>query len=95
MAILSLCAGIPVFPIAYEFKTSELFNSLGMGEWVIKIDEIDETSIVNLLPRFLDSVDGSRQQLFSEVLRNRENALSIGEVIRSTFAGVRSEVGPV
>jgi colanic acid/amylovoran biosynthesis protein len=93
MAILSLCAGTPVFPIAYEFKTTELFKSLGMGEWVVPIDEIDETSIVKLLPGFLDSVDSSRRDLFLEVSRNRDNALSIGKTIRSTFAGLGTETG--
>lgn len=34
MAILALTSGTPVFPITYEFKTQELFNRLGLGEWV-------------------------------------------------------------
>jgi colanic acid/amylovoran biosynthesis protein len=89
MAILSLCAGVPVLPIAYEFKTSELFSSFGLGEWVISMDEVDEMSIVKLLPRFLDSVDGFRQDLFAAVLRSRDNALSTGDVMRSNFEDLR------
>ena len=35
MAIMSLIAGVPVLPIAYEFKTDELFERLGHPEWVL------------------------------------------------------------
>jgi len=46
-------------------------------------------SIVKLLPRFLDSVDGFRQDLFAAVLRSRDNALSTGDVMRSSFEDLR------
>lgn len=39
-AILSLCAGTPALPIAYEFKTTELFKRFGLGEAVINIETI-------------------------------------------------------
>src|SRR3954470_309526 len=40
MAILSLGQGVPVFPIAYEFKTEELFSQLGVGDAVVRIEEL-------------------------------------------------------
>lgn len=39
-AILSMLAGAPVIAIAYEFKTIELFESLGLGRYCIAIDEV-------------------------------------------------------
>lgn len=39
-AILALCAGVPVVPIAYEFKTRELFTQLGMAALLTDIAEI-------------------------------------------------------
>jgi len=53
------------------------------------MDEVDEMSIVKLLPRFLESVDGFRQDLFAAVLRSRDNALSTGDVMRSSFEDLR------
>jgi len=38
MAIMSLIAGTPVLPIAYEFKTEELFERLGQPGWVVPIE---------------------------------------------------------
>lgn len=40
-AILSLVAGAPVLPVAYEFKTHELFAQFGQGELVQELEEID------------------------------------------------------
>ncbi len=45
MAILSLVAGTPVLPIAYEFKTSELFERLGVAEWVVDIETLTPQSL--------------------------------------------------
>lgn len=41
MGILALCAGVPVVPIAYEFKTRELFDALGAGDLVSDIETVD------------------------------------------------------
>ena len=38
-SILALLTGTPVIAIAYEFKTLELFRSLGMGDFVIPIED--------------------------------------------------------
>lgn len=40
LAILALVAGVPVVAIAYEFKTMELFESLGLGRFVLPIDAV-------------------------------------------------------
>ncbi len=44
-AILALCAGIPVAPIAYEFKITELFAGLGWGDLVTPLETIDAASL--------------------------------------------------
>jgi len=46
-AILSLCAGTPVLPIAYEFKTSELFTRLGLGATVVEIEKISPDAVLS------------------------------------------------
>ena len=76
MAILSLASGLPVLPIAYEFKTEELFKEkLGMAQWLLSIDTLAEASIVNLLPKFLAELPNFRSNLFEAVARERESAL--------------------
>lgn len=40
LAILGIISRVPVIAIAYEFKTVELFNSLGLGEWAVRIEEV-------------------------------------------------------
>lgn len=46
VAILALCAGVPVVPIAYEFKTRELFTQLGMEALVTDIATITPESLL-------------------------------------------------
>lgn len=42
LAILALISQRPVIAIAYEFKTLELFNSLGLGRYVIRIEDAND-----------------------------------------------------
>lgn len=44
MSILSLISGTPVYPIAYEFKTVELYKSLGYEH----VDELEKLSTDNI-----------------------------------------------
>jgi colanic acid/amylovoran biosynthesis protein len=45
LAILALISQRPVIAIAYEFKTLELFNSLGLGRFVIRIEDANDAWI--------------------------------------------------
>jgi colanic acid/amylovoran biosynthesis protein len=56
MAILSLAAGTPVLPIAYEFKTTELFAALGAGDWVTDIETIEAESFAQRAISFVDGL---------------------------------------
>jgi len=57
-AILALTAGTPVLPIAYEFKTTELFEALGLGDYVVSIDGIDEDRLLARTRVFVDELPG-------------------------------------
>ena len=52
MAILSLSAGTPVLPIAYEFKTQELFGRLGLADHVTTLDGSSGSALVAAYERF-------------------------------------------
>ena len=73
-AILGLCAGVPVLPIAYEFKTEELFARLGLGEFVQRIDDINPESLVEACERFWNHRSAVSQRLAAAVPRERDLA---------------------
>jgi colanic acid/amylovoran biosynthesis protein len=81
MAILSLCAGTPVFPIAYEFKTTELFTNLGLGDWVVDIEDVEGTTLPAKLLAFIDSLPGITPGLMNGVLQQYESAISSGALL--------------
>jgi colanic acid/amylovoran biosynthesis protein len=83
MAILALSSGVPVLPIAYEFKTEELFaNELGMAHWVFSIDDLTPTAIADSLPNFMEQLPGLRTGLFGAVERLRRDALGMASELR-------------
>jgi colanic acid/amylovoran biosynthesis protein len=55
LAILALVSGTPALPIAYEFKTADLYRSLGGEAWVSDVNAMDPAAFVDLVRRF----DGS------------------------------------
>jgi colanic acid/amylovoran biosynthesis protein len=83
MAILALASGVPVLPISYEFKTDELFKALGMEPWLLSIETISESSIVELLSKFVTEFPKFRAHLFNAVQAQRRSALQAGHMIRS------------
>lgn len=85
MAILALAAGTVVFPIAYEFKTQELFNRLGMGQWVQDIELIDAKSLNDSLASFLEAIPEIRQLIFPKVAEERERALESGMIVKKAL----------
>jgi colanic acid/amylovoran biosynthesis protein len=82
MAILSLSAGVPVLPIAYEFKTAELFNRLGMAKWTMSIEDVRDTKLVDTLADFLRCLPDTRAGLFAAVGEERELALSAEALLK-------------
>lgn len=76
-AIQSLNMGIPVLPIAYEFKTIELFNKLMDKEYILDIDTINEVSLTEAFKKFMEALPALRPELFQQVERERQSALKV------------------
>jgi colanic acid/amylovoran biosynthesis protein len=74
MAILSLGAGVPVFPIAYEFKTAELFAKLGQEQWMMDIEKMDATILIERVDSLIGALPQIRQQLFTKIQAERSSA---------------------
>jgi len=76
MAILALCAGTPVLPIAYEFKTEELFSGMNLGDWVQNISAMSPADAVALVDRYIGQLDELRPHLVDATLKQRESAFT-------------------
>lgn len=85
MAILSLGAGVPVFAIAYEFKTEELFCKLDQQVSLIDIENIDENVLINRVDALISSLPQVRQQLFTGVEQERLSAWQTSNLVRQAF----------
>lgn len=81
-AIQSLCMGIPVFPIAYEFKTRELFKRLIPEDIILDIDTINPTTAVESFGRYCRELPNFRKYLFSQVDEERRSALRAGDYLK-------------
>jgi len=90
MAIMGLCVGLPVLPIAYEFKTTELFKALGQGDWVTDISEIERERFAALALRFADRHAEFREQVVPRVLEQAASARSAGALIAERLQAVQA-----
>jgi colanic acid/amylovoran biosynthesis protein len=86
MAILGLCAGLPVLPIAYEFKTTEVYKSIDQGEWVTDISAIEREPFVALALRFAQRFAEFRSAVAPRVLEQAASARSAGALIAQRLA---------
>lgn len=84
MGILALVAGTPVFPIAYEFKTVELFQNLGLPRWVEDIENLDPTALPFKVQRFIQELPTTAPILVERVLEQRSSALASAAILRHT-----------
>jgi colanic acid/amylovoran biosynthesis protein len=77
MAILAMCVGVPVLPIAYEFKTRELFKKLGLERWVTDIEECSADLLPRLGEQFAECLDDVRQRLSVAIPQEQKTAFQI------------------
>lgn len=83
-AIMALCSGTPVLPIAYEFKTNELFEQLGLREWVTSIHKISPERFPETVARFLSHTESLADALAPRIAEMKARALaSVEPLLRS------------
>lgn len=93
MAILALGVGTLVFPVAYHFKTRELFNRLGLGEYVHDMKGVRADAFVRTLGDFLDNVARVRETMFTGVDLERRSAIESGALVRAALSGGDERLG--
>lgn len=95
MAILALVAGVPVLPIAYEFKTAALFDRLDMAELVHDVETVSADALVTSAETILNDLVGVHRRLFPRVELERERAKKaeacIDRVLSAPFRGEETD----
>ena len=82
MSILGLISGTLVFPIAYEFKTIELYHSLGYDK-VETLESISPSVLHQSIIKFIDWITpNKRQEIYDQVASNINNVLSAANLIK-------------
>lgn len=84
MAILSIISKIPVFAIAYEFKTEELFKNLEIGDLQVSIGEIESQSFSSDLLQAFDNRGKIRATLKRALPAAQESAATPLKYLRET-----------
>ena len=82
-AILALIAGTPVLPIAYEFKTVELFRTLGWGPLISHIDELANDTLVGKLQLLLTQTHLLGETLHAAVVAQVADARTAVSLLRA------------
>jgi len=81
-AILSLCAGTPVLPISYEFKTTELFRRFGLGDAVIEIEHIDPGRVLDAFDKACVFWTEHSGDAWAIVREHRKSAFEAGDLVQ-------------
>lgn len=82
MAILALLAGTPVLPIAYEFKTKELFARLRMNRWVQDIEEVDGQMLIQVVDAFVAAAPTMRDEVARRVSEEQRSATEVIDLVK-------------
>jgi colanic acid/amylovoran biosynthesis protein len=85
--ILALTVGTPVLPIAYEFKTSALFEAMHLGEHVIRIEEISEDRLLNHCRAFIEELPRLRRAFEENVALQHADARRAQDLLRCVVEG--------
>jgi colanic acid/amylovoran biosynthesis protein len=88
VAILALGAAIPVLPIAYEFKTMELFKRLGLGDLVQEIETVNGERLRKVAELILADRRELHATLTKHVERERHSAFRAGDYIRAAVGSI-------
>lgn len=92
MAILSLGVGVPVLPIAYEFKTQELFNSIGGSELILDIEDITAERTCKNIDLIVNADDAYWNQLFSGVEHQCQSALLAKNLVEDVYKQISNDL---
>jgi colanic acid/amylovoran biosynthesis protein len=85
-AILALGVGTPVLPIAYEFKTEELFKSIAYDSNVPIIETLTSRSLVSAFDKSVDNYARVAPATHKAVGRDRQQAWHVVDSLAEIFS---------
>lgn len=85
MCIIAAGEGVPILPIAYEFKTHELAKSLGIGDWVVDIEEIGSVSLPGRIDRWIADIPARMPSVYSALIAMRSE---VAHGVDEAFAAI-------
>jgi colanic acid/amylovoran biosynthesis protein len=88
-AILALAAGTPVLPIAYEFKTREVFARMGLEEYVTDVGDVEGDRLVQLCARLSENLPRLRPLYARGVRAQRDEAIEAQQLLRQAIGEIR------
>jgi colanic acid/amylovoran biosynthesis protein len=91
-AILGLCAGRPVVAIAYEFKSRELFQRLGLGELVVDMNRANADDLIAAMDKILANKEMVTNIIAKRVGVERRAALDAANLIRTAVQNTDVEL---
>jgi colanic acid/amylovoran biosynthesis protein len=86
--IFALIMGVPVIAIAYEHKTHGIMRMLGLGDWVIDIENINEDILVSKTEELYNSRFEIRKNILEAVRSARAKSLLNAKIVRSWYESV-------
>jgi colanic acid/amylovoran biosynthesis protein len=86
VAILALCAGTPVLPIAYEFKTRELFGRFGLDHATLDIESISPERLIEAFENAARFWRAHATETWSKVREERRSAFDAARHVEALFA---------
>ncbi|MBW7883455.1 MAG: polysaccharide pyruvyl transferase family protein [Caldilineaceae bacterium] len=87
--IFALTAGTPVLPIAYQYKTHGVMQTLGLDHWVLDIDSVDAQQLTERLEQLWQQRAELRAYLATTIPAIQQQARLAAQWIRRDFELVR------
>ena len=88
--IFSLTATVPVLAIEYEHKTSGIMHDLGLGEWVVKIEDVTAKGLTKQLRRLFARSQSYSAQLTAVVPPYIDRAQEAVRALAAAYARTKS-----
>ncbi len=88
--IFALSSGVPVVAVAYQPKTSGIMEQLGLGEYVLPMEDLEPGRLLQLFESMLRDRDRIAAELQRRLPGIREQALGAGAVIAADYRSRRA-----
>jgi len=84
--IFSLTSYVPVVAIEYEYKTSGIMRDLGLGNWVVAIEDVSKENLAELLDKLVREKDQYTQRLHDVLPPYIEKARQTADLMADAYA---------